>query len=219
MPRKNKAKVSKKKTHSGLVFMLRRFFYPVLLLVIFIGCEDSNKVEDEIAKIPLELKLVRFDAEFDAAQPENLAELKVKYPYLFPEQYPDSIWHAKINDSLQQVLRAAVRERFSDFGAEEAGLTSLYKHVTYYFKDYKIPTVFTVTNDVAYQDRIMATDSILFISLDNYLWPEHEFFNNVGIEVESCFSLNTVQSRVGFHGVNGASVLFVMLHPLCLSSE
>ena len=168
----------KTKTHSRIVFAFERLFCSFFLLVLFIGCDETNKVEDEIAKIPLELTIVRFDKEFDNASPQNLGVLKEKYPYLFPTQYPDSVWYAKMNDSLQKVLRAAVRSEFSEFGEEEAELTSLYKHVAYYFKGYKIPKVFTVTNDVVYQDRIMATDSILFISLDNYLGADHEFYGS-----------------------------------------
>lgn len=168
----------KKKTHSEIVFMLKHLFFVFVLSTIFFGCDETNKVEEEIATIPLELSVIRFDAEFDTAGPEDLGVLKGKYPYLFPEIYADSVWYAKMADSLQIVLRGAVREQFSDFGQEESDLTSLYKHVAYYFKEYKVPIVFTVTNDVAYQDRIMATDSILFISLDNYLGPGHEFYGS-----------------------------------------
>ncbi|QCX02255.1 gliding motility lipoprotein GldB [Aggregatimonas sangjinii] len=185
----------------GLVFIVKRFCSIFLLLGVLASCGETDTTEKEIAKIPLELRLTRFDVEFDNAKPENLADLKGRYPYLFPEQYPDSIWLAKMSDSLQIVLRTEVRERFSDFDQEAADLASLYKHVLYYFTDYKAPQVFTVTNDVAYQDRIMATDSILFISLDNYLGPDHEFYGSFprfiaqGLDKE--FLISDVASAVG----------------------
>ncbi len=158
--------------------MIKRFFYILLPLSVLFGCHDTNKTEEEISKIPMELNVIRFDEEFDAVEPDDLSALKKKYPYLFPVQYPDSIWTLKLADSLQKVLRGEVRKEFPDFNEQEVGLTSLYKHLVYYFKDYNVPTVITVTNDVVYQDRIMATDSVLFISLDNYLGPDHEFYGS-----------------------------------------
>jgi len=170
--------VLKYKTHSSILYKLRPVFVVFLLFVGALSCNDSKRIEEEISKLPLHLEILRFDKEFDQVTPNNLGLLKEKYPLLFPRQYPDSIWLAKLEDSLQQVLRTAVREEFSNFDEEEVALTSLYKHVAYYFKGYKIPTVLTVTNDVDYQNRIIATDSILLVGLDNYLGADHEFYGS-----------------------------------------
>ena len=180
---------------------LRPIIFILLLLVSISSCDDSDKIEAEISKIPIDLKLVRFDKEFNDVDPNELGALKGKYPFLFPTIYPDSIWQAKLADSLQQVLRASVNDEFSNFDTEKEALTSLYQHVAYYFKGYKIPSIYTVTNDVEYQNRVIATDSILFIGLDNYLGAEHEFYGGfpkyTSEGLDRAYLVSDVASAVG----------------------
>ncbi|WP_089262360.1 gliding motility lipoprotein GldB [Maribacter sedimenticola] len=150
------------------IFMLLSVF-----LIIF-SCNNSDKTAQEIAAIPVELSISRFDREFASSGEEGLPALRQMYPYLFPA--PDSVWIAKMNDSLQVELFQEVGNAFNSFEEEEEGLVQLFKHVKYYFPEYTVPKVITVTNDVDYNNRIILTDSILFISLDNYLGPEHKYY-------------------------------------------
>lgn len=198
---KNEHEVLKNITHFSNLVRLSSIFLAILLLLSFYSCDETSKIEAEIAKIPMELKLLRFDKEFDEVKPNELHLLKEKYPFLFPAQYPDSIWRAKLADSLQIVLRQSVRNEFSNFDIEETELNALYQHVAYYFKGYTIPTVITVTNDVDHPNRIIATDSILFISLDNYLGPNHEFYGNfskyISAGLDRKLLISDVASAVG----------------------
>lgn len=71
--------------------LLSFFLFGILFFVIS-GCSSTNAVEEEIAKIPVDITLDRFDQKFFNASKEDFYQLKQDYPYLFPEQYPDSIW-------------------------------------------------------------------------------------------------------------------------------
>ena len=46
-------------------------------------------------------ELERFDLAFAEATPEDLDQLKRRYPLFFPTQYPDSIWVVKIKDTIK----------------------------------------------------------------------------------------------------------------------
>jgi len=154
---------------------MRKLIFAVLSIsLLFFSCNNTDKVAAEVEKIPLELKVSRFDREFAGATPERLPELRKNFPYLFPA--PDSVWIAKMNDSLQIELFQEVGNTFNSFGDEEAGLTLLFKHIKYYFPEQPTPTVITVTNDVDYNNRIILTDTLLFIGLDNYLGPQHRYY-------------------------------------------
>lgn len=142
------------------------------------GCTDSNKVEGEIDKMEMDLKIARFDREFAKAEPLDIPILKKAYPYLFPSQYTDSVWVAKLQDPLQVELLSEVDAAFTDFSEEKDDLSLLFKHIKYYFPDYALPKVVTVTSDVSYNSRIIMTDSLLLIGLDNYLGPEHKFYES-----------------------------------------
>ena len=150
---------------------------PVLLLLA--ACGEDGRIKEEIASIPVALDVHRFDREFAMAQPGDLPALKSEYPYLFPSQYPDSVWVAKMQDTLQRELLDEVQDAFRDFDSVTADLELFYKHVLYYFPGEKPPAVVTVTSDVDYQNRVILTDSLLLIGLDNYLGADHRFYEGI----------------------------------------
>nr|WP_225901910.1 gliding motility lipoprotein GldB [Zobellia barbeyronii] len=150
-----------------------------IISVLFLGCNESPKVSEDVKKINVELQVDRFDSEFAAATPEGLAALKGKYPYLFPVQYSDSIWVAKMKDTIQIELLSEVEKTFSDFSQEEESLELLFKHIKYYYPQFDTPKVVTVISDVDYTNRIILTDTLLLIGLDNYLGPEHRFYHEI----------------------------------------
>lgn len=150
----------------------------VVAMVVF-SCRDADETEEKIAKIPVELKIARFDREFADATPNAIPNLKKKYPYLFPEQFSDSIWKAKLTDTIQLEISEEVDKAFGNFDGESKDLESLFQHIVYYFPNYKIPKVVTLTSDVRYNDRIILADTLLLIGLDNYLGKDHRFYQSI----------------------------------------
>jgi len=150
---------------------------PVLLLLA--ACGEEGRIKEEIAAIPVALDVHRFDREFAMAEPVDLPALKSEYPYLFPSRYPDSVWVAKMQDTLQRELLDEVQDAFGNFDSLTADLELFYKHVLYYFPGEKPPAVVTVTSDVDYQNRVILTDSLLLIGLDNYLGSDHRFYEGI----------------------------------------
>ncbi|GGW51716.1 gliding motility lipoprotein GldB [Arenibacter certesii] len=147
------------------------------VLIALYGCKETDKTAEEVAKINVKLEVSRFDREFADAKPEDISELKKSYPYLFPESYPDSVWVAKAQDTLQVQLQQEVKSVFPDFDSQLTELESLFRHIKYYYPNTPVPEVVTVTSDVDYNNRVILTDSLLLIGLDNYLGPSHEFYS------------------------------------------
>jgi gliding motility-associated lipoprotein GldB len=152
------------------------FFLPI---IIFCSCEGNDKLADEVAKINVDVKVYRFDREFAEAKPLDIPVLKEKYPYLFPANYPDSIWVAKLQDSLQLEVMDEVGKSFPNFESEKEDLEWLFKYVKYYFPNYRVPKVVTVTSEVDYNNRIILADSLLLVGLDNYLGSSHKFYQGI----------------------------------------
>ena len=177
--------------------ILRSFAYFAILIVTYQCSDPQPKVSDAVLEIPMDLEVDRFDLAFDRMQPEELPGLKKKYPYLFPEQYPDSVWIAKQADTLQQHVRREVRTAFRDFGPYQAELELLFRHIKYYFPEYREPHVVTLTTDVDYENRIILADTLLLIGLDNYLGPEHEFYGNISRYIAQELDPELMASDVG----------------------
>lgn len=159
--------------------MYKKGWLLFLLIWPLVGCREDRKAQEEVARIPVKLEILRFDREFSEATPGELPALKKKYPYLFPERYPDSIWEAKMQDTLQRELLTEVAMGFSDFSEIRDELEQFYRHVLYYFPDQQLPEIVTVISDVDYQNRVILTDSLLLIGLDNYLGENHRFYKGI----------------------------------------
>jgi gliding motility-associated lipoprotein GldB len=152
----------------------------LLCAIAFVSCNEEAKIEKEIAKVPVDFQVVRFDREFAEATPNNLLQLKEQYPSLFPKQFSDSVWIEKLNDTIQQEIDTEVAKAFPSFENQKAKLHSLFQHIKYYFPQFEAPKVFTVTSEVDYKNKVILQDDYLFISLDTYLGEEHHFY--IGIQ-------------------------------------
>ncbi|MCX7546657.1 gliding motility lipoprotein GldB [Xanthomarina sp. F1114] len=149
------------------------------LLISVVSCKKDSKIEKEIAQIPINFDVERFDKIFGASTVENLAETKRAYPFLFSEKYTDSFWIAKVNDTLQKQLTEASARIFPEFKEEKIEITQLFQHLKYYFPEFKTPRVITTTSSVDYRNKVIVTDTIVLISLDTYLGSDHEFYQGI----------------------------------------
>ncbi len=179
-----------------LLYMERPFFSALLTLFFVFGCGTTDKVEDEIAKINVEVNVSRFDREFAEAKATDIPLLKKTYPYLFPKQYPDSIWNMKLQDPIQVELFDEVGKIFPNFDRESEELESLFKHIKYYFPQYRIPNVITMTSEVDYSSRVIWADTLLLLGLDNYLGSDHKFYKGLQNYISSNMDKKYIVSDV-----------------------
>ena len=159
-------------------FFLKASFC-IAFTVFFSSCSDENALEAEINRIPVTIDIDRFDLKFYNATPEEYFELKKSYPYLFPNQFPDSIWVKRQRDSIQTLLHAEIKKVYPSLDPVKEELVSLYKHIKYYFPQIQDPHVVTVVNNVDYQSKTIFTDSLLIISLDTYLGSKNPLYEGI----------------------------------------
>ena len=164
----------------------------LILLFVFNACKENNQIESEISKVDIDFRVERFDLDFANAKSEDLSELKKAYPFLFSERINDSIWIERINDSLQQELSNEVKRTFSNFDDVYEEIESLFQHLKYYDKTFKVPRVITVTSDVDYRNKTIVTDTIVLISLDTYLGSDHHFYEGI----QRFLTLNMKRSQI-----------------------
>ena len=150
-----------------------RFYIILILAILLVACSEENKIETDIEKLEVNFDVERFDKAILNAKTNDLLKLKEAFPFLFSKHIPDSIWVERLNDTLQRSLLEEVMDQYEDFKSTKLELQQLFRHLKYYEKTFVVPRVITLTNDVAYRDKTIVTDTIVLIALDNFLGLKH----------------------------------------------
>lgn len=185
--------------------MMKRILFAFFLFLSLISCDSASKKEQEIAKIDVNFDITRFDRLFAEASPKDLPQLKNDFPYLFPQQYPDSVWINKMKDTIQLEINREVGKKYADFSESEDEFYSLFQHVKYYFPEFKAPDVITVTSEVDYKNKTIYTGDYLFVSLDTYLGEDHKFY----IGIVEYFKRNFTKDQIVPDAANSIAEKYV----------
>jgi len=148
----------------------------LLLLIVVASCSKKDKLEIDVSDIKVNLDVHRFDQSFYTANSEKLPALKGQYPYLFPAQNHDSIWLQKIQDKDEQELYVETQNVFGDFSDQKKQLEDLFKHIKYYYPNFKSPKVITLLSNVDYETKAVYADSLVLVSLDIYLGKDSKIY-------------------------------------------
>lgn len=145
-------------------------------MLIIASCDKKSKVEKEVEKIPVRLKVERFDKLFFETPPEELAKLKKQFPFFFPAGNDDKVWLEKMQNPLWRELYTEVQKKYGNFEPVQKELETLFKHIKYNFPKAQTPRVITVISEMDYNNKVIYADSLLIISLELYLGKEHKFY-------------------------------------------
>lgn len=147
-----------------------------LLFLILFACTSTNKKEQEINRVKTNIEFALFHKAFFTASEQDLPVLKTEYPYMFPKAMSDDLVLERMKDTSQQFLYKEVEKVFGDFKPQEKDIDDLFKHVKYYFKEFKEPIVVTDVTGVSYEDKVLYSGDLLLVSLDMFLGKEHEVY-------------------------------------------
>jgi gliding motility-associated lipoprotein GldB len=157
------------------VQMPKHFIFFFLFLALF-ACDKKPEAEKAVAKIPMDIKVVRFDKLFFETPPQDLPKLKRQFPYFFPGS-DDKVWTDKMQDPQWRALYAEVERKFPDFGVEKTQAEDLFRHVKYYFPKTRTPKIVTLIGEMDYHNKVIDADSLMLVSLELYLGANHKFYD------------------------------------------
>lgn len=156
---------------------LIKYMFIFFIVLGLVTCKDDRKSID-VSDISVNVKLLRFDKEYFKTDSASFKDLKAKYFYLFPGEVSDSIWIDKKNDSITQLLHKEVQDIFSDFEEEHRAIENLFKHVKYYYANFKEPTLVTLISNLDMENQVIYADTLLLVSLDTYLGKEQVYYQH-----------------------------------------
>jgi len=138
--------------------------YNVILFIFLLnilGCFQEKQ--------SLSIDIVRFEKEFYSSNEQTLPVLINKYPYLFPKEYHLSIWNQFLKDSVKLEIYKETSKVFHNFDSISNEIQVIFENSKVIFPKFKSPKVITLNSQSEYSNRIIYSDSLLFISLDSYL--------------------------------------------------
>ncbi|MEC4112672.1 gliding motility lipoprotein GldB [Myroides pelagicus] len=153
----------------------------VLLFSTFLflsSCADKeSELELEIAQVPMEIEVERFDEIFFKATAEELPKVKANFPYLFPIEMSDQFWLEKKRDTLFVEVNEEVEKRYKDLGSLPVDIEMFAKHAKYYFKgESDRKKLITLVTEVDVTAKAVYADTLILVSLDTYLGKDHKFY-------------------------------------------
>ena len=152
-------------------FIKNIFFFSSIAFFVF-ACKNENQNK-------LKVSVDRFDKKFQLSDSIELAELKQNYPYFFPSNYPDEVWINRKKDSIQIEIFNQVESIFNENEFLNQKLSNFFSRKKKYYKKFRLPKIISVITDVDYNNRVILTDSILLLGLDNYLGSDHYFYDGL----------------------------------------
>jgi hypothetical protein len=129
--------------------------------LFFFGCENNS--------IKNNLIINRFENEFYNSSKDDLQLLIKKYPYLFPKQYPIETWESFLKDSIRLAIFDKSSLVFNNFVDEKKKLLTLFLNIEENIPTFSRPKIITLNSQSEYENRVIYSDSLLFISLDSFL--------------------------------------------------
>ena len=155
---------------------MKKLIFLLISGCFFLQCKKNDAVEIVDIKKSVDLNIERFDKLYASATVKTLPDLKNQYPFLFPKQFPDSIWYAKLSDPIFKELNVEVAKQFPDNKKFEDGLEMMVSRIKHYFPEEKNPRVITLVNEVLIDKKAFYTEDLILISLDTYLGKNHKFY-------------------------------------------
>jgi gliding motility-associated lipoprotein GldB len=156
---------------------MRKYIYLFAFGFLFFSCDKKSKIEREVEKIPVTMKVIRFEQAFFNATPQELPMVKAEYPDFFPAAIADEAWIEKMQNPQWRELYQEVEKKYKNFGAHQTEIEDLFKHIKYYFPTIKTPQIFTAIGEMDYLNKAIYANDKLVIALELYLGKDHRFYS------------------------------------------
>jgi len=177
--------------------MMKKLLILIAALLVLQSCRKTANFDVELGGIDADVKVVRFDVDFDTISPQSIYSampvLTQKYGDFvnlytrgilgmpepetadFMTQYSDFVSYCRLNNVFRDVEK--------EF-PQDADIAALYKegacHYKYYFPKDTLPEVYTVVS--GFQESVFPSDGMMIFSLEKYLGANYTAYGQLGIE-------------------------------------
>ncbi len=167
-----------------------RVYVLFLSLTFLYACQGSEDcpLNVDVSDIKAEVEIIRLEQEiFQLKSKAEIEEFLKKYPdfarqYMLTDQLPsdtiaiDQIY-TMIQEPHQDTLYQDVEAKYKDLSDLEAEFEQAFKHIKYYYPDFKIPKIYTVTTGLHsfFGRDLYVSDDLVVVSLDYFMGEDARY--------------------------------------------
>jgi gliding motility-associated lipoprotein GldB len=154
------------------------------VFVLLASCSNDSEKKIDVSGINIDVTIQRLEQELFTAKTKGEIKsflennkLVASHFLPFPEGTPDSVRINKLfalvqNEGLQKLYRES-QQSFTDFSRIESQLETAFKHIKYYYPQFKAPKVQTVVT--GFGRDLLVSDSLVVIGLDYFIGDKASF--------------------------------------------
>ena len=155
-----------------------------LVFVLFSSCSTDSDKEIDVSAINIDVTIQRLEQELFNTKTEGEVKsfldknkLITEYFLPFPEGTPDSVKVNKVltlvqNEGLQKLYQES-QQTFGDLSQVKGQLENAFKHIKYYYPEFKAPLVQTIVT--GFGRDLLVSDSLIVIGLDYFIGNKASF--------------------------------------------
>ena len=166
--------------HKNIIFFSMKKLFLLIIAIFFLdSCKDEVKPKVDVSTISVQFQVERFDQIFYESKPEDFPKIRKQYPFLFPEQFEDSVFVNKLNDPVLREVYDEVQLKYKTLETLVTDIEQFLKYTKHYFPETKTPRVFTTISDFDLESKAVYSPDYLFISLDCYLGKDNRIYESL----------------------------------------
>lgn len=170
-----------------LASTMKKLFCLLIACVLFYSCTPDSEKGPDVSSIEMKVKVHRLEQELFKLKSKEEINLFLKNTPLFnkqlldPAQYPNDSAkiHAlfgMIHDPYMDTLYRQTQTVFADITELEKEFEDAFKHIKYYYPNFKAPAIYTVVTGLSYDLEV--SDSAIVIGLDFFLGDKRKYQPN-----------------------------------------
>lgn len=158
---------------------MKKYLLLAAIALTVLSCKKENAAEEKIAAVKVqEVKIERFDKLFFESKPEDLPMLKERFADFFPAETPDDVWIARMQEPFLRELYNEAQKKYPDVKALEGDFEDLFKHIKFYYPEFKDPRVVTLINDDETTKAFYSKDMVI-VPLSVYLGKDSKLYEGL----------------------------------------
>lgn len=158
---------------------MKKCYLFFVFALLAISCKKESEIEQKVASVDVkEVKIERFDKLFFESDPVDLPKLKQQFPFFFPVGDPDQVWVQRMQEPFLRQLYTEAQKQYPDVKGLEKDFEVLFKHIKFYYPEFKDPRVITMINDDETTKALYSKDLVI-VPLSLYLGKDNKIYEGL----------------------------------------